>query len=108
MRVTSKGQVTIPVSIRERFGFLPNTEVAFEVVATLDLIQWYPYVHLLTMDGGKTTDRAQLGPTASSDVKRCQGAIRHGGGWRSRANGYGRSSGGSASASKSQTRRWRK
>ncbi len=32
MRVTTKGQVTIPVSIRERFGFLPNTEVAFEVV----------------------------------------------------------------------------
>lgn len=32
MRVTTKGQVTIPVDIRERFGFLPNTEVAFEVV----------------------------------------------------------------------------
>ena len=32
MRVTTKGQVTIPVSIRERFGLLPNTEVAFEVV----------------------------------------------------------------------------
>jgi len=31
MRVTSKGQVTIPVSIRERFGLLPETEVEFVV-----------------------------------------------------------------------------
>jgi AbrB family looped-hinge helix DNA binding protein len=29
MRITSKGQVTIPVEIRERAGFLPNTEVDF-------------------------------------------------------------------------------
>jgi AbrB family looped-hinge helix DNA binding protein len=31
MRITSKGQVTIPIEIRERMGFLPNTEVRFEV-----------------------------------------------------------------------------
>lgn len=31
MRVTSKGQVTIPVAIRERRGLLPNTEVEFTV-----------------------------------------------------------------------------
>lgn len=31
MRVTTKGQVTIPVEIRERFGFLPDTEVEFIV-----------------------------------------------------------------------------
>ncbi len=31
MRITSKGQVTIPVEIRERLGFLPHTEVRFEV-----------------------------------------------------------------------------
>ncbi len=30
MRITSKGQVTIPVDIRERAGLLPNTEVRFE------------------------------------------------------------------------------
>ena len=30
MRITSKGQVTIPVEIRERAGLLPNTEVDFE------------------------------------------------------------------------------
>jgi AbrB family looped-hinge helix DNA binding protein len=29
MRITSKGQVTIPVEIRERAGLLPNTEVEF-------------------------------------------------------------------------------
>lgn len=31
MRITSKGQVTIPVEIRERLGLLPHTEVRFEV-----------------------------------------------------------------------------
>jgi AbrB family looped-hinge helix DNA binding protein len=31
MRITSKGQVTIPVEIRERVGLLPHTEVVFEV-----------------------------------------------------------------------------
>ena len=31
MRVTSKGQVTIPQDIRERMGLLPNTEVEFVV-----------------------------------------------------------------------------
>lgn len=31
MRITSKGQVTIPQEIRERFGFQPHTEVDFRV-----------------------------------------------------------------------------
>jgi AbrB family looped-hinge helix DNA binding protein len=31
MRVTSKGQVTIPVNIRDEFGIQPNTEVRFVV-----------------------------------------------------------------------------
>lgn len=31
MRVTERGQVTIPKSIRERFGFEPETEVEFVV-----------------------------------------------------------------------------
>lgn len=30
MRITSKGQVTIPQAIREKAGMLPNTEVEFE------------------------------------------------------------------------------
>ena len=29
MRVTSKGQITIPQAIRDKYGFLPETEVAF-------------------------------------------------------------------------------
>ncbi len=31
MKITAKGQVTIPQDIRERFGLLPHTEVDFEV-----------------------------------------------------------------------------
>jgi AbrB family looped-hinge helix DNA binding protein len=31
MRITSKGQVTIPLAIREKLGLHPDTEVAFEV-----------------------------------------------------------------------------
>lgn len=31
MRITSKGQVTIPQAIREKAGLLPNTEVEFEM-----------------------------------------------------------------------------
>jgi AbrB family looped-hinge helix DNA binding protein len=30
MRITSKGQVTIPAAIRERAGLMPHTEVEFE------------------------------------------------------------------------------
>ena len=32
MRMTSKGQVTIPQAIRERLGLLPYSEVEFDVV----------------------------------------------------------------------------
>ena len=32
MRITSKGQVTIPQWVREELGLLPNCEVEFEVV----------------------------------------------------------------------------
>ena len=31
MRMTSKGQVTIPAEIREKAGLLPHTEVDFEL-----------------------------------------------------------------------------
>ena len=30
VRITSNGQVTIPVSLRQRLGLLPDTEVVFE------------------------------------------------------------------------------
>jgi len=32
VRITSKGQVTIPAAIREKVGLLPQTEVEFELV----------------------------------------------------------------------------
>jgi AbrB family looped-hinge helix DNA binding protein len=31
MRITSKGQVTIPIEIREKLGLLPDTDVEFEL-----------------------------------------------------------------------------
>jgi AbrB family looped-hinge helix DNA binding protein len=31
MKITSKGQVTIPIEIRERAGLLPNTDVEFVI-----------------------------------------------------------------------------
>jgi AbrB family looped-hinge helix DNA binding protein len=31
MRITSKGQVTIPAEIREKAGLLPHTEVEFSI-----------------------------------------------------------------------------
>lgn len=31
MRITSKGQVTIPIEIREKMGLLPETEVEFSI-----------------------------------------------------------------------------
>jgi AbrB family looped-hinge helix DNA binding protein len=31
MRITSKGQVTIPQRIRQKLGLHPNTEVLFEI-----------------------------------------------------------------------------
>lgn len=31
MRVTSKGQVTIPQHVRKKLGLLPNTEVEFRI-----------------------------------------------------------------------------
>ena len=30
MRLTSKGQITIPQALRGRYGLLPDTEVSFE------------------------------------------------------------------------------
>jgi AbrB family looped-hinge helix DNA binding protein len=34
MRITSKGQVTIPADIREKAGLMPHTEVEFEFDGT--------------------------------------------------------------------------
>lgn len=34
MKITTRGQVTIPVEIREKLGLLPDTEVELEIVGT--------------------------------------------------------------------------
>jgi len=38
MRITSKGQVTIPQAVRETAGLLPNSEVTFEVRDNGDVV----------------------------------------------------------------------
>jgi AbrB family looped-hinge helix DNA binding protein len=52
MRITSKGQVTIPQAIREAAGFLPNTEVEFEVDG--------PTVRIVKASQAKKLTRGQL------------------------------------------------
>ncbi len=42
MKITSKGQVTIPVEIRERLGLLPETEVDFVIDGDAVRIQRRP------------------------------------------------------------------
>jgi antitoxin PrlF len=39
MKITSKGQVTIPVEVREQMGFLPNSEVEFVVQGNVVILQ---------------------------------------------------------------------
>jgi AbrB family looped-hinge helix DNA binding protein len=39
MKMTSKGQVTIPQAIRDQLGLLPDTEVEFEVAGTAVLVR---------------------------------------------------------------------
>ena len=39
MRMTSKGQLTIPIAIRERLGLMADTEVTFEVRGNAVLIR---------------------------------------------------------------------
>jgi AbrB family looped-hinge helix DNA binding protein len=52
MRITSKGQVTIPQEVREKFGLLPDTEVDF--VVKRDSIQ------LVKAENPKKLTRGQL------------------------------------------------
>lgn len=58
MRITSKGQVTIPQEVRERFGLLPDTEVDFVVTRNT--------VHLVK---AKRPARATRGATIVSRLK---------------------------------------
>lgn len=64
-RVTSKGQVTIPVGVRERLGIEAGTEVEFEVSDGAALLRkkhphddWRAYLERIrgTASSGLTTD----------------------------------------------------
>ena len=61
MRITSKGQVTIPQRIREQAGLLPETEVEFEIVR------------------GRVTLRAKGKPASpgKAAVARLRGSLKH-------------------------------
>ena len=61
MRITSKGQVTIPQAIREKAGLLPNTEVEFEMKGDKVLLK----------PAGKPTARAQQA------IGRLRGTLKH-------------------------------
>ena len=61
MRVTSKGQVTIPQHIREKAGLLPNTEVEFA----------YQRGKVLLKPAGKRVGRGERA------VARLRGSLKH-------------------------------
>ncbi|MDQ3388421.1 MAG: AbrB/MazE/SpoVT family DNA-binding domain-containing protein [Gemmatimonadota bacterium] len=50
MRITSKGQVTIPQTIRDRLGLLPETEVEWEIQGDAAVVR--------RMEGGGRRGRA--------------------------------------------------
>lgn len=56
MKITSKGQVTIPQDVRERHGFLPGTEVRF-----------------VEEDGGVRVEKASGGERGRGLVERMRG-----------------------------------
>ena len=53
MRITSKGQVTIPREIREKLGLLPNTEVEFDVDGSV--------VHIRRVEGVRRRGKSLVG-----------------------------------------------
>jgi AbrB family looped-hinge helix DNA binding protein len=62
MRVTSKGQVTIPIEVRQKAGLLPNTEVDFIVRGNTVIVKKAEKTprrgrHLLKIMRGKATKR---------------------------------------------------
>lgn len=49
MRITTKGQVTIPQDVRERSGLMPGTDVEFEMEAgVVRLVKAMPVGHRAT------------------------------------------------------------
>lgn len=59
MRVTSKGQVTIPIEIRQKLGIGPETEVEFTVVGDVVELRKVPG---RTDRGRRVVDRLKTAP----------------------------------------------
>jgi antitoxin PrlF len=62
MRITSKGQVTIPIEVRQKAGLLPDTEVEFVVRGNTVIVKKAEKTprrgrRLLTIMRGKATKR---------------------------------------------------
>ena len=73
MRVTSKGQVTIPQDIREKLGLHPNTEVEFAVergAAVIRRKKGKPTV------GELTVNRLKQGPKMIMSSKQLMALLR--------------------------------
>lgn len=73
MRITSKGQVTIPQEIREKLGLHPNTEVEFAVEggrAVLRLKSGTPTI------GELTVKRLREGPKMTMSSKELMALLR--------------------------------
>jgi bifunctional DNA-binding transcriptional regulator/antitoxin component of YhaV-PrlF toxin-antitoxin module len=64
MRITSKGQVTIPIDIREKAGLLPQTDVTFEWDG--EVVRLLPAASSTKPDRGAEVVRRLRG---SADVK---------------------------------------
>ena len=64
MRITSKGQVTIPQAIREKLGLLPDTEVEFSI----------------DRDGARLTKAKRPGPRSAvrQHIERVRGTLETG------------------------------
>ncbi|MCP9809711.1 AbrB/MazE/SpoVT family DNA-binding domain-containing protein [Cyanobium sp. HWJ4-Hawea] len=67
MRITSKGQVTIPQEIREQCGLLPQTQVRFLVEEGRVLIEKEPTEGSPGSEGLQRLRRARLRTRLSTD-----------------------------------------
>ncbi len=67
MRITSKGQVTIPQEIREQCGLLPHTDVRFVVENGRVLIEKEPAAESPGSEGLQRLRRARLRTRLSTD-----------------------------------------
>ena len=68
MRITSKGQVTIPQEIREQYGLLPHTEVRFVVENGRVLIEKEPEEPSRGSEGVQRLRRARPRTRLSTDA----------------------------------------